>query len=118
MTATFTDPFTNRKQKAGSLFGNRPLALVAGQDLNLRPLGYEPYDVHPCRLVRSPVAAVTLAYGWRMFASRSVRLRCVAALWRVSCTDSCTHLVLGHSASGCGAPPLVQGRSCRVPRRQ
>jgi hypothetical protein len=29
--------------------------------LNLRPLGYEPYDVHLCRLVRSPVAAMTLA---------------------------------------------------------
>jgi hypothetical protein len=52
---------------------------------------------------------VTLAYGWRMFASRPGRLRCVAALWRVSCTDSCTHLVLGHSASGCGVPP----RWCR-----
>ena len=35
MTATFTDPFTNRKQKAGSLFENRPLGLVAGA-------GFEP----------------------------------------------------------------------------
>ena len=83
--------------------------------LALPSLGYEPNDVHLCRLARSPVTAVTLAHGWRMFASRSGRLRCVAALWRVSCTDSCTHLVLGCSASGCGVPSaLVQGRSCRV----
>jgi hypothetical protein len=35
MSTSFTDPFTNQKQKAGSLFENRPLALVAGA-------GFEP----------------------------------------------------------------------------
>jgi hypothetical protein len=35
MSASFTDSFTDRKQKAGSLFENRPLALVAG-------VGFEP----------------------------------------------------------------------------
>ena len=68
-----------------------PFSPVAGQDLNLRPLGYEPYDVHLCRLVRSPVAAVTLAYG-------------VAHV--------CVKVWAG------GSPALVQGTSCRVPRRQ
>ena len=28
------------------------------------PLGYEPYDVHLCRLVRSPVPAVTSVNRW------------------------------------------------------
>jgi hypothetical protein len=48
------------------------------------PLGYEPYDVHLCRLARSPVAAMTLAPGWCMPASRP---------WR--------------PPSHCGAPRLV-----------
>jgi hypothetical protein len=33
--------FTNHERKALSLFKKGPLALVAGEDLNLRPLGYE-----------------------------------------------------------------------------
>jgi hypothetical protein len=37
-------------QKALSLFEKGPLALVAGRDLNPRPLGYEHYDARLPRL--------------------------------------------------------------------
>jgi hypothetical protein len=46
-----TNQFTNHMQKALSPFEKGPLALVAGRDLNPRPLGYEPYDARfPCLL--------------------------------------------------------------------
>jgi len=40
----FTYPLANYMQKALSLFEKRPLASVAGKDLDPRPLGYETYD--------------------------------------------------------------------------
>jgi hypothetical protein len=55
------------KQEALSLPGKGPdlPKLVAGRDLNPRPLGYEPYDARLCRLGRSLVVALTSAYGRR-----------------------------------------------------
>ena len=48
-------------QKALSLPGKGPdlRKLVAGRDLNPRPLGYEPYDIGLCRLRQSLAGAVT-----------------------------------------------------------
>jgi hypothetical protein len=48
-------------QKALSLFEKGPLALVAGADLNPRPLGYEPYDMRLRRLKLSPATALASA---------------------------------------------------------
>jgi hypothetical protein len=48
-------------QKALSLFEKGPLALVAGRDLNPRPLGYEPYDVCLWRPEQSLAGVVTSA---------------------------------------------------------
>jgi len=45
-----TNPCANYMPEAPSPFGRGPLALVAGQALNLRPLGYEPNDVRLCGL--------------------------------------------------------------------
>jgi hypothetical protein len=49
--------------------------------------------VHLCRCVRSPVAAVSLANGWRVSTSRPQRLPRLTVVWRVSCTNPCTHPV-------------------------
>jgi len=50
-------------QKALPLFEKGHLALVAGADLNPRPLGYEPYDARLRRLARSLVTALTSVNG-------------------------------------------------------
>jgi hypothetical protein len=59
--AMFTHPLANHMPKALSLFEKGPSALVAGEDLNLRPLGYEPYDARLPRLGLSPVTTLTSA---------------------------------------------------------
>ena len=64
------NPCTNHMQKAISLFEKGPLALVAGEDLNPRPLGYEPYDVCLWRPEQSLAGVVTPAD--RTAPSRSV----------------------------------------------
>ena len=56
-----TNPLANHMQKALSLFEKGPLALVAGEGLNPRPLGYEPYDVRLQRLGESLIIALTSA---------------------------------------------------------
>ena len=62
-------------QKALSLFEKGPLALVAGEGFEPRPLGYEPYDVRLCRLEQSLVTALTSINLRREAALGPVRLR-------------------------------------------
>jgi hypothetical protein len=73
--ASLANPLANHMQKALSLFEKGPLALVAGADLNPRPLGYEPYDVCLYRLASSLVAALTSEdEGGRSYPARCVSL--------------------------------------------
>ena len=67
------NPCTNHMQKVLSLFKKGPLALVAGENLNPRPLGYEPYDACLWRPEQSLAGVVTSAD--RTAPSRSVGLR-------------------------------------------
>jgi hypothetical protein len=55
------NPLADHMPKALSLFEKGPSALVAGRDLNPRPLGYEPYDVRLWRLGPSLAGVVTSA---------------------------------------------------------
>ena len=61
--------------------------------MNLGPLGYEPYDVRPCRLASSLVALLTSADGQRAFMPGSLRLPRLNPSRRVLCTNPCTNLV-------------------------
>jgi hypothetical protein len=54
-------PCTNHMQEALSLFEKGPLALVAGEGFEPRPLGYEPYDDRLRCLGESLVSALTSA---------------------------------------------------------
>jgi hypothetical protein len=81
------------KRKAGSLFENRPLALVAGRDLNPRPLGYEPYDARLWRLGPSPVTPLASASLRREAVSDLLCLLRLSLSRRVPCTIPCTNLV-------------------------
>ena len=73
----------------GTRYGGREAPRVTRRPGPL-PLGYEPYDVHLCRLGQFPVSGATLAHGCRMSASGSWRLPRLSAIRCVSCTNPCT----------------------------
>jgi hypothetical protein len=77
-------------QKALSLFEKGPLALVAGRDLNPRPLGYEPYDVRLCRLGLSLVTLLTSVDLLREVFSDLLRLPRLSLSRRVRFTNRFT----------------------------
>jgi hypothetical protein len=56
-----TNQFNNHMPEALSLFAEGPLALVAGEGFDPRPLGYEPYDGRRRRLGQSLADAVISA---------------------------------------------------------
>ena len=58
--------------------------------MNLGPLGYEPYDVRPCRLASSLVALLTSADGQRAFMPGSLRLPRLKLSRRVRFTNRFT----------------------------
>jgi hypothetical protein len=63
--------------------------LVAGEDLNLRPLGYEQRDARLCRLGRSLLAALTSGNSRREVASGFPRLPYPGPSRRISCRNPC-----------------------------
>jgi hypothetical protein len=65
--------------------------LVAGADLNPRPLGYEPNDIRLCRFGQSPVTALVPADLLHAVAPGLLRLPCLSLSRHVSCTNACTN---------------------------
>ena len=63
--------------------------------MNLRPLGYEQYDVRLCRLGPSPVVALTSDDGFRAVSVGPGRLPCLRACRRVSFTNPLTNTGAG-----------------------
>jgi hypothetical protein len=85
-----TDQFTNHMLKAPSLFEKGPLALVAGEGFEPRPLGYEPYDIGLCRLKPSLAGAVTSADRTYPISLRRLRLARLGLSRRVRFTNRFT----------------------------
>jgi len=63
--------------------------------LNLRPLGYEQFDVRLCRLGLSPVVTTTSAYGLLPVSVGLARLRRLGVSRGVSFTNSYTNTGAG-----------------------
>src|SRR6476469_7654935 len=71
-----------------------PFCLVAGADLNPRPLGYEPYDVRLWRPGPSLAGAVTSADRIDPISLRRLRLPCLELSRRVRFTNRFTEQVI------------------------
>ena len=68
---------------------------VAGQDLNLRPLGYEPYDARLRSLGLSPVTHADLGGRAERICPHLLCLHRPRLSRCISCTNPCTNLVPG-----------------------
>ena len=83
--------------------------------MNLRPLGYEQYDGRLCRLVPSPVEALTSANAWRWFTAAldvSPVSTCPAGPGHQLERSSCWLLLL--LSAGSGSLPCGLGRKQSV----
>jgi len=80
-------------QKALSLFEKGPLALVAGEGFEPRPLGYEPYDARLPRLRLSLAGAATSADRTDHISLRRLRLPRLKLSRRIRFTNRFTEQV-------------------------